>query len=165
MGAPIEDSVSGYAISQGNLDRWILLSCPADQAIINSATLATSTYMQFPMVASKSYLIRGIVFIDTTATGDAKYAFTAPGSPTLTRGMRWTCVPGGTPAFAAIDTATLGSTALLSATTSGAFVGFEILFQNATTVATFGFQFAQNTATNDTGCIIRAGSYLEYALA
>lgn len=151
--------------SSGPTAGWINLSCSADQAIINSATLTTSTYMQFPMLASVNYRIRGIIFIDTTATGDAKYAFTAPGSPTLTRMLRWTCAAGATPAFAAIDTATVGSTALTSATATGVFIGFECVFQNGSTAAIFGFQFAQNTQTNDTGCIVRAGSYLEYLVA
>jgi hypothetical protein len=28
----------------------------------------------------------------------------------------------------------------------------------------FAIQFSQNTATNDTGAIVRAGSYMEYAI-
>lgn len=143
---------------------WNPLVCVADQAIINSAALANSLYMQFNMAANTNYRVKGVIFFDTTATGDFKYAFTAPAAPTLVRFERVDCVAGGTPAANALDVATPGSTALAGAGTTGGYVSFTAIFQNAANAALFAFQFAQNTATNDTGAIVRAGSYMEWSV-
>ena len=145
---------------------WNMISKAADQAIINSAVLTTDTSLQFTMQANLNYRLRGVVFFDTTAAGDFKYAFTAPAAPTLIRAELVDCIAGGTPAeLAAIATATPGSRSLAGAGTTGGYVEFRFIFQNGANVATFGFQFAQDTQTNDTGAIVRAGSWMEWAFA
>jgi hypothetical protein len=144
---------------------WNSLVQHLDQAIINSNTMTNSTDLQFFMQANTNYRIRGTVFFDTTATGDFKYDFFAPSAPTLVRFSRYDCIAGGTPAPAAIDVATPGSTALAGAGTTGGYIRFEAIFQNAANAAAFAFQFAQNTATNDTGAIVRAGSWMEWSAA
>lgn len=142
---------------------WNILPKTSDQTIINSATLTNDTALQFYMQANTKYRIRGTVFFDTTAAGDFKYDFTAPAAPTLVRFERIDCVAGGTPAERALDVATPGSTSLAGAGTTGGYVKFDAIFQNGANADAFAFQFAQDTATNDTGAIVRAGSWVEWS--
>jgi len=145
-------------------ERWITLSKAGDQAVINQATLQDDDTMQFSMAASTKYRIRMKVFWDTTAAGDFKYGFSQPSSPTLIRNELITGVSGSTPAFAAIGTSLTTSTSLAGTGTTGGYLFLDCIYHN-NNAGTFKFQFAQNTATNDTGAIVRAGSYLEYQVA
>jgi hypothetical protein len=143
---------------------WTTLTKTADQAVINNATLQTDATLSFSMAASTKYRIRGVCFIDTTAAADYKYAFAGPASPTLVRFSRIDAVPGAAPAIRAIDIAMPAATSITGTGTTGGYVSFDIIFHNGANAAAFAFQWAQNTATADTGAILRAGSYMEYSV-
>ena len=64
-----------------------------------------------------------------------------------------------------VDTAAVASVAITSAATNGIVIVVEGILHNATGGGDLKFQFAQNTQTNDSGAIVRAGSYLFYAAA
>lgn len=124
--------------------------------------------MTFPMAASTNYRIRGVIFFDTTAAADFKYTFVGPASPVLVRHEISAVTAGGTPAGAAVGTAYPSATgvSLTGNAATGGFIRFDFVVQNGVNdTPNFRFQFAQNSATNDTGAIVRAGSYMEYAVA
>jgi hypothetical protein len=117
------------------------------------------------MATTTKYRIRAVIFYDTTAAGDFKWAMSGPSAPTLVRGSVQSCIAGGTPAFTVITTAATGSTTLAGTGTTGGLIQFDLIWHNNANNASFTFQFAQGTQTNDTGAIVRAGSYMEYAIA
>lgn len=149
----------------GTGSNWTTLSKSSDQSVINSATLISDAVLRFTMSAATKYRIKGVVFYDTTAAGDFKYGFIGPASPTLVRASRMDCAAGGTPAKRVTDVVIPGSTSLTGTAVNGGFIMFDMIFHNGVNSALFAFQFAQNTATNDTGAIVRAGSYMEFAVA
>lgn len=148
-----------------DIANWELLSKTLDEARINTAALVSDAALQFAMQPNVKYRIRGEVFFDTTANGDFKYGFTGPASPALLRGSRVHCVAGGTPAEVAVDVGAVTNVSLAGTGTNGGYVRFDLIFHNGPNQGTFAFQFAQNTATNDTGAIVRAGSWLEWGIA
>lgn len=149
-----------------NASKWTTLSQAADQNVTNQNVLQNSNTLTFSMVASTKYRIRGVIFFDTTAAGDFQYLFVGPTSPTLVRMSRFDCpANSGTPAARATDVAVPSAQSLLSTGTTGGYIGFDIIFQNGSNAASFTFQFAQNTKTNDAGATVLAGSYIEYAIA
>lgn len=135
---------------------------PADQLVTNSATLTDDNYLQVYLSASTKYCIRGIIYWDTTATGDFKYAFIGPTSPTLVRMNRTSCIAGGTPAVVGVlDTALPGSTALVGTGTTGGYLAFDCIIHNGANAGVFKFQFAQNTQTAAESATVRAGSWIQ----
>jgi hypothetical protein len=144
-----------------------MLSKSADESRINSAVLSNDNTLFFSMAAATKYRIRGVIFFDTTAAGDFKYTFVGPASPTLVRSELQAVIAGGTPAWAIIATAYPSSSgvALAGTGTTGGYIRFDFIVHNGSNVLNFAFQFAQNTQTNDTGAIVRAGSYMEYSIA
>lgn len=143
---------------------WQLFVKSVDQSKTSDAALANDNTMFFSMEASKNYAIRGKIFFDTGATGDFKYGFVGPTSPTLVRCSRQTCIAGGTPAELVIDVALPGSTALTGTGTTGGYVAFEMIFKNGSNTGTFAFQWAQNTS-DGTATTVLAGSYMEVSKA
>jgi hypothetical protein len=144
--------------------RWFTQSKSANQAVINSATLVNDTDLQIPMFSGGKYRIRGTIFFDTTANGDFKYTFIGP-SMSLVRSEIIASVPGVAPAFVVPATALPSSSgvALTGTGTTGGYITIDMIC-TASATGTFIFQFAQNTATNDTGAITLAGSYLDWAV-
>jgi hypothetical protein len=142
-----------------------MVSKAADQTVTNSATLTDDTALTLgTLAASTKYRIRGRIFFDTTAAGDFKFAFVFGGTVTLERWELVRTVPGAAPAEVAIGTANPGTIALTGTGTTGGWLSLDmVLHVNGS--GTFKFQFAQNSQTNDSGAIVRAGSYLEYAVA
>jgi hypothetical protein len=135
---------------------------PADEAVINSAALQNDDDLKFTMLANTAYFITLVVFYDTTATGDFKYEITAPASPGTIRGYVVSCAPSGTPAASALQGALPSAVSVTSTNATGGFLRIEYAYQNGANAGDFQFRFAQNTATNDTGAIVRAGSSLSY---
>jgi hypothetical protein len=146
---------------------WTTISKAADQTVANSATLTDDTALQFAMAANAKYRIRARIFWDTTAAADFKFTFIGPASPTLYRAELVAPIAGAAPAWAAVATAypAAAGVALVGTGTTGGFIVFEAIIHNGANAGAFKFQFAQNTATADTGAIVRAGSYLEWATA
>jgi hypothetical protein len=159
-----EDDSTNEKVTVTLSSGWTTVSKAADQTKTSDTTLANDTALSFSMLASTNYRIRGLVWFDTQDAPDFKYAFSGPSSPTLVRGEVVSCIAGGTPAFATVVTSLPGSTALTGAGNNGGYLRFEFAFQNGTTAGTFAFQWAQNTSDAG-GTRVRAGSYLEYAVA
>lgn len=134
----------------------------SDVTVANSTTFATATGMSASLAASKKYLIRGAVLFDTTAQGDFKFQFTGPASPTMVRILNITNVPGATSLGSVVHTAFSTSSSITGTGTTGGAVQFSGVVQtSAGNSGTLAFQFAQASAQNDSGAIVRAGSYLE----
>lgn len=143
---------------------WTTVSKTANQSVTNSATLVTDNELTFPMLANTKYRIRGMIFFDTTATGDFKYTVQGPANPTGVRISPATAVGGGTPAMAAVLTAYPSATGVaLAGTGTSGFVQFDAIVHNGSTAGDFLFRFAQNTQTAGQSATVIAGSYLEYA--
>lgn len=144
---------------------WIVVSATADQSIINSNTLTTSSYLSFAVSASTKYRVRGTIIADATAAGDFKYSITNPGSPTLIRYFESRAAAGATPAFTAPLAAFPAAVALTATTSNGIYITFDAIIHNGSNAGNVAFQFAQNSTTNDAGATVRAGAYIEYAIA
>lgn len=144
--------------------RWQTISLASDQTVNNSVTLA-STALTVAVAANTKYRIRGCAFLDTTAAADVKYSIVGPASPTLARISRTHAVPGVAPVAAILDSALPAAAALAGTGTTGGYVKWEMILHNGANAGSVVFQFAQNTQTNDTGAILRAGSYIEFARA
>lgn len=167
LNVPASGNATSGQVVKGSDTRlgWTTLSQAASQNVTNQATLQNSNTLTFSMLANTKYRIRGRIFLDTTATGDIKYGFSQPSSPTLVRAELIATVAGGTPAFGAIGTSITASAALTGTGTTGAIIMLDAVYHNGANAASFTFQFAQNTQTNDAGVTVLAGSYLEYAVA
>jgi hypothetical protein len=137
----------------------------ADQAVVNSVTLTNDDTLSFTMAANTKYRGRATIFFDTTATGDFKYDITGPASPTLVRIARVDAGAGRSPSERALDLAYVTTaTNLRTGIANGGFITFEFIVHNGANAGTFVFRFAQYTARNDTGAIVRAGSSMEYEI-
>ena len=144
-----------------------MLSGSADTTVDNSATLTVYSSTAFAMQANTKYRLRGMHWVDTTAAGDFKYDFTGPTSPTLFRMFRHDAVASGTAAEVATDVAYFAATARAGTGTTGGLIFWNAIVHNGANTATFGFRWAQNTATGaaGAGATCRAGSYMEYSTA
>lgn len=144
---------------------WLPLICTADQTVANSATLANSTYLQFAVAASTKYRFRARIFFDTTAAGDFKWDINGPAGISIFRCM-YLALPAGASLAAGASTVVTAINTVVSLTgtgTTGGYVMLEGIVHNGSNAGTIAFRFAQNSQTNDSGAIVRAGSSMEYA--
>lgn len=143
--------------------KWTTVVAANDQTVTNSASFA-DTALTFAVAANTKYRVQGVAIIDTTAAADFKFDINGPASPTLVRLITDSIIGGGT-AFTQIrvETAFAQSRAQAGAGTTGAMVRFEGVVHNGANAGTVTFRYAQNTQTNDSGAILRAGSWLEWA--
>lgn len=141
----------------------VLVLATSSQTVTNSATL-TNSALTFTAAANTKYRVMGLVLLDTTALGDYKFDFNGPASPTLVRIVTNAIVAGAT-AFSQIrvETAFAQSRTQAGTGTTGAMVRFEGVIHNGANAGAVTFRFAQGTQTNDSGVVLREGSYLEYA--
>ena len=135
----------------------------ADQTIINSATLADTT-LTFSALPNRTYAFRLSLLWEATALGDFKWDLNGPASPTLVRAMYVNIPAGGTLSGAASSVLTaFASTVSVAGTLGGSgATTIDGLVQNGSTGGAVTLRFAQATATNDTGAILRKGSWLEF---
>lgn len=145
---------------------WSTVSKSTDQAVVNSAVLQDDSALSFLMLANSKYRIRGKIFFDTTAAGDFKYTVSGPASPTLVRAEIIATVPGAVPAHTALQVAypAAAGVSLVGTGTTGGWISIDMIVHNGSTAGTFRFRFSQNTAQNDSGAVVRAGSYLEWSI-
>jgi hypothetical protein len=119
------------------------------------------------MAANTKYVIRIEVWFDTTAAGDFKYGFNGPAIGAGLIRMHRRAIIAGAAAFtvSAVATAYDPTTgiALAGTGTNGGYIGLSGIVQNGATAGTFDFRWAQN-ASDAGNTIVRAGSYLEYAV-
>ncbi len=141
-----------------------MLSQAADQVVTNQATLQDSNTFTVSMTSGVKYRIRGKIWFETTATGDFKFGFSQPTSSFLRSYVLALAAGASFPAEGPIATTLTTSTSLTATGGTGGFIEFDVLFY-ASSTASFKFQFAQNTQTNDAGAIVKAGSYLEWSVA
>lgn len=155
---------AGWAlIARGSLTNgWTAVVAPTDQSVINSATL-TDSALTFPVRANTTYRVRLMALFDTTAAGDLKVDVNGPGSPTRVRLVTDTIVAGGASLTdTRIETA-FGVSRTIAGGTDAASYRAEGIITNGANAGAVTLRFAQNSATNDTGAILRAGSFVEWA--
>jgi hypothetical protein len=152
---PSGDTVAGQT--------WTTVKKTADQTKQTDSNLANDSALQFSMLANTKYAIHIVVFFDTAANPDFKFALSGPTSPTLVRVLRQHIDPNAlTTIITASETSYTASTAVAGGTgTNGGYIEMHIIVQNGANAGTFAFQWAQNTS-NGSATIVRAGSYLEY---
>jgi hypothetical protein len=134
----------------------------ANQSRVSTATLADDDTLKFAVAANTKYRFKVVVFFDTGATGDFKYALSCPASPSLVRVQRDHILPGATTRVVAVDQACTASTAAAGTGTNGGFVSMEGVFHNGANAGTVAFQWAQNTS-DGTNTTVLAGSFIEWA--
>lgn len=133
----------------------------ADQTVTNSATLVTVPQLTIPIGINERVIFRAVLFYTGTATGDLKYRFDVPASPTLYRLFAEEQAADGTSVVTSVLTAEADDNVLFASGTEGV-VRVTGILQNGSTAGQVIFQFAQNSATSGQSAVIRAGSFLEY---
>jgi hypothetical protein len=142
---------------------WKIAVKLLDEARTSDSTLTDDDELFFAMAAETKYAIRGVIFFDTAATPDFKFAFAGPASPDLVRIFRRHVDPNAlTAEVTASEIAYTSSTSVAAGTgTTGGVLTFDAIVHNGATEDDFAFQWAQNTS-NASATTVRAGSYLEY---
>lgn len=152
-------------IYENGVPHWTPVRKLTDQTKTGTTTLAADSALSVAMLASTKYSIRGRIFFDTTAAGDFKWRTVGPASPTLVRVARRSIDPAATATSnIAVDVAySAADITELSASTNGGFIEFEAIIHNGANAGDFEIHWAQNTSDGG-NTIVRAGSYLEYAV-
>jgi hypothetical protein len=149
-------------IAPGVVVPWSTELLAANQTVANSTTFVDSG-LTFAMQAGTTYGVRGVAVFDTTDAGDVKYTFTGPADPTRVR-LQTSALVGGGSAFSQVRVETgYGTTRSVAGTGGAATVEFNGVIQNGAEAGAFVFRFAQNTQSDDSGAVLLAGSWLEYA--
>ena len=164
-GAGISNATIGATFVVSTTNPWTLVAKSANETCQNDNTLNNDNTLSFAMDATSKYIIRGRIFFDTTAAGDFKYTFTA-GTLTLIRGRRSHIIPGTTAPVDTFDSTIPSSLgiAVVGTGTTGGYIDFDyVVHSNGS--GTWMFQWCQNTADNNPGTVVLAGSYLEWRKA
>lgn len=155
---------SDAATAMTNLGGWTLVPKTADEALQNDATLNNDTHLLFSY-ASGHYAFRLRVYYTTTAIGDFKFGIAWSGNLARLNYRYGFIIPGASPATSNLTTGVLISSgaqvAVAGTGTTGGYVEIDGCFQ-AGGAGTLNFQWAQNSADNNPGLVVFAGSYLEY---
>lgn len=150
-------------VASGGGSHWTTVT-QAENATVNNSTAYQNSSLTFNVAANTKYHFRGMAFIDTGATADAKMQFTGPASPTVLR-IRTATINAGATSFGNIrvETAFSQSRAMAGTGTNGAYVEFYGILHNGANAGSVMFQWGANAleAVNTT---LRAGSYIEYAV-
>lgn len=152
-------TVSAESVVLAGVPVWKTVAQTADQAVVNSSTPVASE-LTFALAASTKYRIRGLVHFETTGAADFLYSMQAPAAPTLVRVIHEEHPYGG-PTTTGVDNVFVPRTMIADADGFG-YLRFDVLLHNLN-AGSFTFAFAQGTPVADTGAIMSAGSYLEYA--
>ncbi len=144
------------------LPHWTTVVQTSDATVNNSTTFQNSS-LTFSVAANTKYHFKGVAFIDTGATADAKFQFTGPASPTVLR-IRTESINAGATAYGNIrvETAYSQARSLAGTGTTGAYVEFEGILHNGANAGSLMFQWGAN-ALEAVNTILRAGSYIEYS--
>jgi len=126
----------------------------ADETVTTSATLQNDDEFTWP-VAIGNYIIRGWLYLSTTANGGFKLAFTTPATTTIAiRQHVWNAGTSGAAGTQVTSgTAVIATTAALTA----CYIDGTI---EVTVSGTFTMQFAQNASHAD-ATTVKEGSFLE----
>lgn len=144
------------------INPWTRVTKASDETIANDATIGSDAALTVSLLANTKYLIRGMIFFTTGATGDFKFSFTGPASPTKVR-IAHHGIGGGAAVLDGIgvDTA-YGTESPIVGTSTDGWACFDALIENGANAGTFAFQWAQNTS-NGTDTTVLRGSWLEWA--
>lgn len=142
---------------------WTTVHQASDATVNNSTTFQNSS-LTFSVAANTKYRFSGLAFIDTGATADAKFQFTGPASPTVLR-IQTKSINAAATAYGNIrvETAFSQSRALAGTGTNGVYVEFTGILHNGANAGSVMFQWGAN-ALEVVNTILRAGSYIEYAV-
>lgn len=140
---------------------WSIVRKKADE--IRGATASDDTDLVFPMAGGTKYLVRGRLHYNAeSVTGDFRWQYLGPSSPTLVNIARWALKPtatGFTEMFC--DNTPPGELILDGAAGEGA-VFLDGIWQNSAS-GNFRINWRGSGGT-PSQATLRAGSYLEYAI-
>jgi hypothetical protein len=152
---------SGYTLSTKS--PWVTVWKTSDEALQNDNTVNNDAVLAVTY-ASGYYTWRARIYYETSAAADFKYAMAW--SANLTR-TNWNynsiapqALPGSGTLLSGISAASGTSATVLGGAGAG-YVELSGAF-SASGAGTMNFQWCQNTADNNPGLIVCAGSYLEY---
>jgi len=166
--ASITTNATGHisAVTAG----WTHVIKTADETVQNDATVNVDNTLVFPLaVANKNYAFKLVAFFDTTAAGDFAYQHgVANTAAARTRIRRKHTIPGtaaGTDAFTeGVDVAASGADITIIGTgTIGGYIELEgVLTAGNATNGVWQFKWSQDTADNNPGTKVLAGSWLRW---
>jgi hypothetical protein len=152
-------------ITENGINHWTPVRKTADQTKTSTTALANDTTLQFAMAANTKYAFRCKIHYSTPGGADIKFRHAGPASPSFVHIRRNSIAPGAVAlGNIAVDTAYSAADIVITETSgTEGFFEFEGVVHNGANSGTFAIQWAQNTS--DAGStIVRAGSYLEYAI-
>jgi hypothetical protein len=150
--------------------QWATVFRTTDNSVTSNATLTNDSQLQFTMAANTKYRIRASISILNGSGGGFQINFVGPSSPSVVSYSLISNV-GGTSSvtssfFNNPSYSTIGYPASPfgnSGSGTNFWLTYDIYVFNGSSSGTFAFQFAQNTS-NATASVLRAGSYLDYAI-
>ena len=158
--------VQGLQGTIGPASGWTLVKKITNESRNNNTTTSADSSLVFSMTSGVTYIIRGLIFYETTAQADFAYRFSGPTTSFVSKYITIsnTNDTGGNP-FTVLDLATSLDTVDNSVTDNAS--GLVVLSLNAIVTPSasgnFEFWWAQNTS-NAGPTTVYAGSYLEYAV-
>jgi hypothetical protein len=144
-----------------NAGQWTQVIKPVDESRNTTTTLTNDTHLQFPMVASKAYIVRGTIWVYCPATPDFKFLFV---HPAVTGTNIWQKLSYGSDIAAMTTSHALSFATITMAQALQQYITIQLhgaLLNIAGAGGTFAFQWAQ--ATSDGSDVsVAVGSFLEY---
>lgn len=141
--------------------RWETTTKNAHESRTATTILADDDSLAVQVMGGQRYVLRGVIFFDTTAAADFKWALAVPSGSTVRIASRAIAPSATALSNIQVQTSAGVANAILSGGTTGG-----VLWIDATVLAgadgLVSVQWAQNTS--DAGATtVRAGSYLELA--
>jgi hypothetical protein len=136
----------------------------ADQSVLNSAVLVSSSDMVLSVEANSVYSVDMYLVHDANTTADFKYNLSLPTGAVAVKHSRWGGTASDTTVAAAVNRQ---STDVNGYDLSGVGAGTRVtskpscIIVISTTAGNCTFQFAQNTANNTNATFLFAGSWIE----
>lgn len=137
---------------------WSEIIKPSDTTIDTDATVNADPHLKFPVLASTTYIAELDILYSTGATGDFKFTFTGPSSPTRVTFGNVANIAGATQ-----TNAVNSFTSEISITGTGTLGYFRVylVVENGANAGTVTFSWAQNSS-NGTSTIVQLGSRLRW---
>ena len=150
---------AAIAAGGGGGSAWTSVFKTSDTSRSSTSTVSADPVLQFSMAANTKYVIRGSLFVLTTATADFKFAVNGPSSPTTLSGGLTTMTQGAV-AGNTISAYTGTGNGIDISSGTAAYASFEIVVDNVN-AGTFSVDWSQRVS-DGAATVLKTGSFIEY---
>lgn len=134
----------------------------ADQALVSTTVLVSSTYLTLPLDINSAYTFEALLIYDTNATADFKYSMLLPAGSFIRQGV-WTAVTSATATNTTIGVDAIDATAVNGGGVAGGVMMTMRptgIIASATTPGNATVQFAQVTSNATNATTLKIGSWM-----